>query len=416
MGKSNTELLKIAQSHLGQGGARFRRFCGLPSGAAWCNAYVDYVANEGGDSSLYFNGAKYTYCPDSMAWCRKNLAQIPLYIALPMDIIYFDWDANNVPNHIGFVRERYTASEIYTIEGNTSNGIVAEKTRPAKYVCGIFRPEFAPKSFDPNKPLVVDSYFGYNSISVMQVWLKRCGCYSGAIDAIMGRGTIKGLQKKLGVTQDASWGVNTSKALQKLIGAKVDGWFGEESVKKFQTYLNKQVFTKTPVKAPAKTPEKTKAQLINETALKFAWKAGTPESVYKYPSGKPTPDFIKAWKKYFPGKKYNCGCHQYVNLVIKACGYKGFPSYMWKSGIIQYLKKNFQEIKVNYTQGQLQPGDIRVHKNDKGGYHIWVIVKTDGKYYRAEANQQGDKRYAHINVHNGGNTKHHKQDWLFRAK
>ena len=82
MGKNNFELLKIAQKHLGQGGAVFRRFCGLPNGAAWCNAFVDYVANEGGDSSLYFNGSKMTYCPTSMKWCQNNLAQIPIYLAL----------------------------------------------------------------------------------------------------------------------------------------------------------------------------------------------------------------------------------------------------------------------------------------------------------------------------------------------
>ena len=52
--KSNTELLRIAQKYIGQGGARFRKFCGLPGGAAWCNAYVDYIANEGGVSAHLF--------------------------------------------------------------------------------------------------------------------------------------------------------------------------------------------------------------------------------------------------------------------------------------------------------------------------------------------------------------------------
>lgn len=420
MGKNNTELLKIAQSHLGEGGAKFRKFCGLPSGAAWCNAYVDYVANEGGDSSLYFNGAKYTYCPTSMSWCRKNLAQIPIYIALPMDIIYFDWEPNNVPNHIGFVRERKSDQAIYTIEGNTNKvdkdgnvvatGVVAERTRPVNYVCGVFRPHFKGK-FDATKKLEVDGYFGYNSIAVMQKWL------GVTVDAILGQGTVKALQKKLEVTQDGSWGPNTSKALQKLIGTEADGAFGPKSVKALQTYLNKHAFADPKPSTPKPSaPTQSKAQTINENALDFAWPKGTREAVYKYPSGKPTPAFIKAWKKYFPGEKYNCGCHQYVNLVIKASGYSGFPSYLWKTGIIPYLKKNFNEIKVNYTQAQLKAGDIRVHKNSSGGYHIWVIVNDNGKMYRAEANQTGNKRYAHINVHNGGNTKHHKQDWLFRAK
>jgi len=240
MGKNNFELLKIAQKHLGQGGAVFRRFCGLPNGAAWCNAFVCYVANEGGDSSLYFNGSKMTYCPTSMKWCRNNLAQIPIYLAMPMDIIYFDWEPNGVPNHIGFVRERKSDLEVYTIEGNTSGGIVAQKTRTEKYVCGCFRPHFKPTGIDANKKLVVDSYFGYHSIVVMQRWL------GVAQDAILGVGTVKALQKRLGVSQDGSWGKGTTRALQKFLGISQDGYCGPATVRAFQTYLNKAVFGSSP--------------------------------------------------------------------------------------------------------------------------------------------------------------------------
>lgn len=411
MGKSNIELLAIARKYLGQGGSRFRKYCGLPSGSAWCDAYVTTIFHEGDESKLYCNGTKQTYCPTSMKICYSTMAQIPIYLALPMDVIFFDWDLNGVPNHIGFVRERKSDTDVYTIEGNTSGGIVAEKTRTEKYVCACFRPAFTPTAFDPNKPLVVDSYFGYNSIAVMQVWLKNCGCYTGAIDAIMGLGTIKALQKKLGVTQDGSWGVGTSKALQKLVGVAVDGAWGAKSTKAFQTYLNKVVFGKaTPV-----VNGNSKAQDINAKAIDYAWKAGTKESVYKYPSGKPTPAFITAWKKYFPSKKINCGCHQYAMLVLKACGYPTMDISSW-SKILAYLRKNFTELKPNFTQSQLKAGDIRVHKNSSGGYHIWFIVSVNGKMYRAEANQVGNKRYAHINTNTSGNAKKHKGDWLFRAK
>jgi len=257
---TNTELLKIAQKHLGQGGARFRKFCGLPAGAAWCNAFVDYVANEGGVSSLYFNGKKITYCPTSMSWCSKNLACVPLYLALPMDIIYFDWEPNNVPNHIGFVRERKNCDEIYTIEGNTSGGIVDQKTRTAKYVCGIYRPHFKGK-FDANKPLVVDGQMGYNTIAVMQRWLKV------EVDGILGLTTLKALQKRVGVSADGVWGKGTSKSVQKLVGVKADGYFGEDSVKALQTYLNKVVFTQP---TPKPTPTATTQDKIVAWAKKIA--------------------------------------------------------------------------------------------------------------------------------------------------
>ena len=78
---TNKQLIKIALNHLGEGGAKFRKFAGLPSGAAWCNAFVDYVAYQGDVEHLFFNGAKETDCPHSIKWCEKNLAQIPPYLA-----------------------------------------------------------------------------------------------------------------------------------------------------------------------------------------------------------------------------------------------------------------------------------------------------------------------------------------------
>lgn len=277
MGKNNFELLKIAQKHLGQGGAVFRRFCGLPNGAAWCNAWVCYVANEGGDSSLYFNGSKMTYCPTSMKWCQNNLAQIPIYLAMPMDIIYFDWEPNGVPNHIGFVRERKSDLEVYTIEGNTSGGIVAQKTRTEKYVCGCFRPHFKPTGVDASKRLSVDGYFGYNTIAVMQRWL------GVTADGILGKGTVKALQKRLGVSQDGSWGKGTTKALQKYLGISQDGYCGPATVRAFQTYLNKAVFGSTP-----STPSTSSGKYIGQATKDYDGKAGdssgkeVTKSAFKY--------------------------------------------------------------------------------------------------------------------------------------
>lgn len=291
MGKNNVELLKLAKKHLGQGGAIFRKYCGM-SGGAWCCAFVTYEFHEGDDSHLFYGGKKVVYCPTAIQWCRANLAQIPIYLALPMDIIFFDWNANNVPDHIGFVRERKTDQEVYTIEGNTSGGIVAEKTRTVKYVLGCFRPHFTPTSFSANKPLAVDGQFNYSSIAVMQRWL------GVKVDAILGKDTVKALQKKLGVSQDGSWGVGTSKALQKLIGTTVDGAFGEKSVKAFQTYLNKVVFDgATPKPTPTPTPKPTTDKLDIDGSigrktvlrmqeffgtLKDGIVSGQKESLYKY--------------------------------------------------------------------------------------------------------------------------------------
>lgn len=231
---SNTQLLKIAQKHLGQGGAVFRRFAGLPSGAAWCNAFVDYVASEGNVSKLYFNGKRETYCPHSIAWCNKNLALVPLYLAMPMDIIYFDWDRNGNPNHIGFVRARKDTSSVYTIEGNTDGGKVAQKTRPSKYVQGIYRPHFH-GTFSLNK-LKIDGECGYSTIACLQ---KVLGV---TVDGVLGRGTVKALQAKAKCSADGQWGNGTSKAVQKMIGTTSDGAFGVNSVKALQKWINDKLY------------------------------------------------------------------------------------------------------------------------------------------------------------------------------
>lgn len=246
---SNTQLLAIAKKQLGNGGAKYRKYVGASGN--YCNMYVFWLYDANGCGSLFpLPNKNYyrTYCPDSIKWCRKNLAEIPPYLAMACDIIYFDWEPNGVPNHIGIVDHRISTAEIATVEGNTSgkikgktvSGIVAEKTRNTKYVCGIFRPHF-PGSFK-KVPLTIDGAFGYNSIAIMR---KALGLPESAILDIA---TVKALQKRAGLKGkaiDGAWGKTTSKAVQRmtgLTGKAIDGEFGINSVKALQTWCNKIAF------------------------------------------------------------------------------------------------------------------------------------------------------------------------------
>lgn len=255
MGKNNKETYNYAKQFKGKGGAIFRKYCGLPGGTAYCNAYVTYIFHHTGNASLYCGGKKQTYCPTSIKWCQKNLAQIPLYLAMPMDIIYFDWDRNRVPNHIGFVKAKKSTSEIYTHEGNTNGGIVAEKTRPAKYICGIFRPHF--KGAYKLAKLAVDGDCGYNTIASLQ---KLVGA---GVDAVLGLNTVKKVQTYFGTKADGAWGAGTSRAIQgKLAKAgyytgKIDGEFGKVSVMGLQKYINAKLYS-TSQKKPITATKPTK--------------------------------------------------------------------------------------------------------------------------------------------------------------
>ena len=249
MGKSNIEQLNIAKKYIGYGGSKFRKFCGLPSGAAWCDAYVTTIFAEAGNASLFCNGTKQTYCPTTIKWCLKNLASVPPFLALPSDIIFFDWELNGVPNHIGFVRERKDCDTIYTIEGNTDGSRCAQKTRNTKYVQGIFRPHF--KASYKIAKLDVDGLFGYNSIAMLQ---KALGI---EVDGVLGQGTVKALQRKAGVSADGLWGKGTSKAVQKMVGVTADGYFGANSCKALQRWCNSVVFKNTPSKPVEKPSQPT---------------------------------------------------------------------------------------------------------------------------------------------------------------
>ena len=257
---NNFEMVKLAEKQLGNGGATYRSWAGLGSGQPWCNAFVSWLFAKSDNASLYCDGRKETYCPDSIKWCYNHLAVLPIYLVMPGDVVYFDWEPNGIPNHVGIVKERISDLKVSTIEGNTSGSKVANRTRTEAEVQNVFRPHFHvdPSLYSSTKKLEVDSYFGYSTIAVMQRWL------GVTQDAILGQGTVKALQKKLGVTQDGSWGKATSKALQKLIGTTVDGAFGAKSVKAFQTYLNKQVFPST--------VKKTLGDKIAETAKKYVGK------------------------------------------------------------------------------------------------------------------------------------------------
>lgn len=253
---TNTQLLAVAKKQLGNGGAKYRKYVGASGN--YCNMFVYWLFNANGCASLLpLPKANYmrTYCPSSIKWCRKNLAQIPPFLAMACDIIYFDWEPNGNPNHIGIVDHKISTTKIATLEGNTSGGIVDDKTRPVKYVQGIFRPHF--KGTYKLAKLAVDGDCGYNTIASLQ---KLVGA---GVDAVLGLNTVRKIQTYFGAKADGAWGAGTSKAIQgKLAKAgyysgKIDGEFGKVSVMGLQKYINAKLYS-TSTKKPVTTTKPTK--------------------------------------------------------------------------------------------------------------------------------------------------------------
>lgn len=252
------------KSHLGQGGALAHKYCHM-SGGPWCCAEVSLVYGET-NKSLFYGGKYCTYCPNAIKWCRAYLAEIPMYLAMGGDPIFFDWNGNGVPDHIGEVDHRINTEQIATVEGNTgSPALVRKKTRPRKYVIGVFRPLYKPATTPKKEKLKVDGVFEYKSVYMLQIALGLNP--TGVLD----KATVKAWQKKVGTTPDGSWQKKTTIASQKFLKVKADGAWGEISTIAWQKWINGKVFpnsTKPTTPTPTKTPTKTPTSAPKSTAPK----------------------------------------------------------------------------------------------------------------------------------------------------
>lgn len=392
--KSNTEQLKIAEKYLGES---CPKCCHMSNNC--CCYFVSMGFKNAGNSSLFYGGKTVTYCPNAIKWCKTTLAQIPPFLAMASDIIFFDWELNGTPNHIGFVDHRIDDQQIATLEGNTtSRGVVANRVRTAKYIQGIFRPHFK-GSYTVSKALDIDGQFGYNSIAMFQ---KALGI---KVDGILGKNTIKSWQKKVGVSQDGSWGVNTSKATQRFLKKEgfykgaIDGCVYEGTVKALQKWINKKVF---PNGAPAPKPSTstntatvTNGQKIASKANELAYASAPSEA--KYPNGHAKAAYKTALEKVYPDRskwgkapKVGASCDVFVGTVIRASGVDPkFPRGLAEQR--PYLAKSTKFKRVlnltnrNLKASELKDGDIITYAYKKGGGHICIWYK--GKLKHASVNE-----------------------------
>lgn len=403
----NVTFYNNIKSHLGEDGTKTHKWYGMSG--AWCCMFVTKCFYEK-DKSLWFG--KQSYCPTAIKHCKSNLAEIPMYLAMPSDIIFFDWQPNGNPDHIGFVRGRVSTATINTIEGNTgSPSRVREKSRPAKYVIGIFRPHFK-GTYNISKPLTVDGQFDYSSVAMLQ---KALGL---KVDGILGKDTVKALQKKAGVTPDGAWGKNTSKAVQKMVGVKVDGAFGENSVKALQTWINKNVQfktdgTKTETVKKEETPIPSVPQsskydgefpdlvvhsrnYLQQVAKELAWAKGTKASKYNYKGGSPVAKFKTAINKAYPNRsgwgaksKAGASCDVFVGTVMR---YSGCDT-DWKRGLDGQFGKTPKHCSVTTN---IKEAQMIYYKKPSSG-HTRMIVDINGTKYNCEANHDyKGGQYGHI--------------------
>ena len=116
--------------------------------------FVSYIFNHAGAGHAIagIQSAKgFASCTAAIKEFKKRGQWHPVKDAQPGDIIFFDWEQNNDPDHVGIVvgSNNPKAGTIQTVEGNTSSGQggsqsygdgVFVRTRFYKNIVGVARP------------------------------------------------------------------------------------------------------------------------------------------------------------------------------------------------------------------------------------------------------------------------------------
>ena len=126
------DIVSIAKTQIGNSGSKYWKWYGLNSRVSWCAIFVSWCASENGD--LNNTIPKFAAVNEGMDWFRHHDKwKDNNYVPNAGDIIFFDWEVNGRPDHVGIV-EKVENGKVYTIEGN-SNDEVKAKSYSLDYKC-----------------------------------------------------------------------------------------------------------------------------------------------------------------------------------------------------------------------------------------------------------------------------------------
>ena len=123
---SSNEFVSLALAQVGNTGEEYWGWYGFDSEVDWCAIFVSWLADKVGYLDTY-TLPRFSVVSDGIEWFKsQNLWEENTYTPNPGDIIFFDWEADGKPNHVGIV-ERVDNDIVYTIEGNSTDGICRQK-------------------------------------------------------------------------------------------------------------------------------------------------------------------------------------------------------------------------------------------------------------------------------------------------
>ena len=123
IGTGDGEIVSVALSQVGNvGGEPYWSYMGFTSRVDWCACFVSWCGNECGyiESGVMPN---FSWCETGVNWFKdRNQWLDPGATPAPGDIVFFDWNNNGEPDHVGIV-ERVEDEYVYTIEGNSGDAV-----------------------------------------------------------------------------------------------------------------------------------------------------------------------------------------------------------------------------------------------------------------------------------------------------
>ena len=189
------------------------------NGTAWCCQFVWWLFKKAGAAALFYGEKKTAYCPTLMQY-YKDKGQIVKKNFEPGDIIFFDFNGNGQPDHVGIV-ERVVGNNVYTIEGNTSakndtnGGQVMRRTRSGKTILCAARPKYDVEKENCEVKLeTLKKGCKGDNVKALQILLIGYGydCGKSGADGDFGANTEKAArdyQEKNKLTVDGVVGKNT---------------------------------------------------------------------------------------------------------------------------------------------------------------------------------------------------------------
>lgn len=142
------KVLAIARGEIGAiSGVKYNNAIGEAAGAPYCCTFLWWCFRGAEAAQLFYGGGKTSSCITLLHYHQKENGLItgPLE---PGDIVFFDWNKNNLPDHVGIV-EQFSGTTVTTIEGNTSEngsqtdgGRVLRKSRRRADIRWAYRPRY----------------------------------------------------------------------------------------------------------------------------------------------------------------------------------------------------------------------------------------------------------------------------------